>query len=76
MLGSRFLSRPQWEKKLTDIGAQRVQTGTFINTAEWWRCGDGLPFTVPVEDDGSCEFWAIQRILKDQGAKTPFGGWH
>jgi hypothetical protein len=75
MLGTKFLSRPQWERKLKKIGAEPVQGATALNSAEWWRVPGKLPFVVPVEDDGSCEYWAIQRICKDQGDGGVYRGW-
>lgn len=38
-----------------------------LNTAEWWQDEAGIPFTVPVEADGRCDFWAIQRLASDLG---------
>lgn len=40
-----------------------------LNTAEWWRGPepDRMLFTVPIEGDGSCDFWAVQRLCVDFG---------
>jgi hypothetical protein len=69
MLDGRFLPRPVWEDKLRAIGAVRVQDGTTFSSAEAWKRGKGLPFMVPVEDNGDCEFWALQRIIEAQTGK-------
>lgn len=37
-----------------------------LNTAEWW-IGEYGPFTVPIDEDGTCEFWALQRVCKANG---------
>jgi hypothetical protein len=37
-----------------------------LNTAEWW-IGKNGPFTVPVEGDDQCEFWALDRICRANG---------
>jgi hypothetical protein len=67
VIRDKFLSRSQWEKKLRDIGAEPLAGKGPLNTAEWWRVPDKTPFTVPIEDDGRCDFWAIHRICKEQG---------
>lgn len=69
MIGHKFLSRPQWEEKLRNIGAEPLPGKGSLNSAEWWRLPGKPPFTVPVEDDGRCEFWAIQKLCKDHGNK-------
>jgi hypothetical protein len=66
MIGDKFLSRSKWEKKLRSIGAIPLDRKGKLNTAEWWRVPGKPPFTVPIEDDGKCEFWAIQRIYAEQ----------
>ena len=69
MLFGRYLSRPQWEKKLrAATGAEPLEGKTGLNTAEWWRTPGRPPFTVPTEPDGRIEFWAFQRICQAQGA--------
>jgi hypothetical protein len=70
MLNNRVLSRPQWERKLRSVGAIPLEGQTALNSAEWWIVPGRVPFTVPIEEDGSCEFWAIQRICKELR-----GGW-
>lgn len=37
-----------------------------LNTAEWWIGREG-PFTVPIEGEDQCEFWALQRICDLNG---------
>jgi hypothetical protein len=66
MLRGRFLSRPQWEKKLKGIGAEPLEGLTPLNSSVWWRVPGRSPFTVPVELDGRAEFWAIQKIITQQ----------
>lgn len=66
----RFLPRPQWEEKLKNLGAGPLAGKTKLNTAEWWHAPGGIPFTVPIEPDGSCDFWAFQRVCQRLGDKT------
>ncbi|MGU3387318.1 hypothetical protein ACLBYG_22600 [Methylobacterium sp. D53M] len=40
-----------------------------LNTAEWWKGPRGV-FTVPVEGDGVCDFWAIQRLAEWYGERA------
>jgi hypothetical protein len=37
-----------------------------LNTAEWWKWPwpNATPFLVPIEDDGSLEYWAFHRIKR------------
>ena len=72
MIGRKFLSRPQWEKKLRSIGAVPLEGKGELNTAEWWRLPNKPPFTVPREDDGTCELWAIKRLCRELTGKS---GW-
>lgn len=62
MLAGRFLTRPQWEAILLGLGAQPLKGKTQLNAAEWWVVPGRVPFTVPIEDDGSADFWAIQKL--------------
>lgn len=57
----RYLPRPQWEAKLRSAGCAPLEGKGPLNTAEWWKGPRGV-FTVPTEDDGTCDFWAIQRL--------------
>lgn len=66
----RFLPRPQWEEKLKSLGAQPLAGKGRLNTAEWWRVAGSVPFTVPVEADGTCDYWALQRICQRLGDDT------
>jgi len=66
MLRGRFLSRPQWERKLRDIGAEPLEGQTVLNSGEWWRVPGRYPFVVPTEEDGRAEFWAIHKIVAQQ----------
>lgn len=64
----RFLSRLQWEAKLRRWGCEPLEGKTKLNTAEFWRpASGGYPFTVPVEKDGSCDFWAIWKLCEQFG---------
>jgi hypothetical protein len=60
------LSRKEWEAKLRRWGCKPLEGKGELNTAEWW-IGKLGPFTVPVNDDGRCDFWAIQKIAQQQG---------
>jgi len=68
----RLLSRAEWEAKLRRYGCAPAEGLGKLNTAEWWRPADGgYPFTVPADEDGKCEFWAINRICEDFGRPPP-----
>ena len=69
MLRGRFLDRPTWERMLRELGAEPLARMTPLNTAEWWRRPARPPFTVPVEDDGRCDFWAFRRVYEAQGGR-------
>ena len=55
---------------LRELGAEPLAGKTPLNTAEWWRRPDKPPFTVPVENDGRCDFWAFRRIYEAQGGPS------
>lgn len=75
MIRGRFLCRAEWEKRLRDIGAEPLDGRGALNTAEWWRLPDGIPFTVPVEDDGDrCDFWAVQKLCEQLVGPRLFSG--
>ena len=57
----RFLPRHQWEAKLRRMDCAPLEGLTKLNTAEWWKGPRGV-FTVPVETDGTCDFWAIAKL--------------
>lgn len=57
----RFLSRAEWEAKLRRMGCRPLEGLGPLNSAEWWKGPRGV-FVVPVEDDGTCDFWRIARI--------------
>ncbi len=69
MLRGRYLDRPTWERKLRSIGAEPLPGLGHLNTAEWWRRPGHPPFTVPIEDDGKCDYWAFRRIFETQGGR-------
>lgn len=64
-----FLQRHQWERKLRSWGCEPLQGLGPLNTAEWWKGPRGV-FTVPVEGDGLCDFWAIQRLAEWYGERA------
>ena len=76
MLRGRFLERPVWEPMLRSLGAEPLAGLTPLNTAEWWRRPGKPPFTVPVEDDGRCDFWAFRRVYEAQGGPPLSNGEH
>lgn len=59
--------RSLWEAKLRRWGCSPLDGKGPLNTAEWWIGKRMLPFTVPVDDDGACEFWALQKICEQNG---------
>lgn len=68
MISGRFLTRMQWERKLLRWGCCRLEGKGRLNTAEWWRgANGGYPFTVPVNDDGTCDYWAIWKLCEQFG---------
>lgn len=68
MIRSRFLDRDEWEAKLRRWGCEPAPQFGFLDTAEFWLGPNGMPFTVPCEDDGSCDFWAVREICVLHGA--------
>lgn len=68
MIRDKFLPRPEWEAKLKRWGCTPLAGLGKLNTAEWWKGPRGV-FTVPIEADGSCDFWAIQRIAEWYGER-------
>lgn len=74
MLADKYLSRDVWEAKLRRYGCKPYDGDPRLATAEWWIAPGGL-FTVPVEQDGRCEFWAIQKLI-DQFCWGPEGTPH
>lgn len=70
MIRDRFLERTEWEAKLRRWRCEPLAGKTRLNTAEWWKGPHGYPFTVPIEDeDGRCDFWAIQKLCEQYGEK-------
>lgn len=63
-----FLLRYQWERKLRSWGCEPLQGLGRLNTAEWWKGPRGV-FTVPVEENDRCEFWAIKRLAEWYGER-------
>lgn len=62
----KFLPRATWEAKLRRRGCKPLEGAGKLNTAEFWQGPNrGYPLSVPVEDDGTCEFWALQRVCDD-----------
>lgn len=60
------LPRSVWEGKLRRWACRPMDGKGRLNTAEWW-IGKNGPFTVPIDEDGTCEFWALQMICKANG---------
>ena len=69
MLRGRYLDRPEWEAMLRKLGAAPAEGLGPLNTAEWWRRPGHMPFTVPTEEDGRCDFWAFRRVYEAQGGR-------
>ena len=67
MIANRLLSREEWEAKLRRWHCRPLEGMGPLNTADWWVGPKGGPFTVPIEGDDQCEFWALQRICRDFG---------
>ena len=61
-----FLTREEWEAALRDYGCKPLEGKGRLNTAEWWQMPwGGYLFTVPVDDEGRCERWALNRLIAD-----------
>jgi hypothetical protein len=71
MIAVRFLHRTEWEGKLRKYKCEPLSGKGPLNTAEWWKAPWGSPFTVPIEADGRCDEWAIQRVILDLVKCTP-----
>lgn len=73
MIRTPLLARSEWEAKLRRHGLKPLEGGGPLNaTLEWWQAPNGgYPITVPIEKDGSCDFWAIQKICEDIGKPPP-----
>jgi hypothetical protein len=65
MIVVRFLDRSEWESKLRSYKCEPLVGKGELNSAEWWKAPWGHPFTVPVESDGNCDQWALQRLIAD-----------
>jgi len=74
MNAARSLSRNEWEASLRDYGCKPLNGKGPLNTAEWWQMPwGGNPFTVPVDDDGRCDKWALNKLILDIIKSTPPG---
>jgi hypothetical protein len=74
MISVRFLHREEWEAKLRGYGCKPLEGKGRLNTAELWQMPwGGYPFTVPIEDDGRCDEWAIRRLIADIVKAAPEG---
>jgi hypothetical protein len=71
MIATRFLHRNEWEARLVGYGCKALKDKGPLNSAEWWQMPWGSPFTVPIEEDGRCDEWAIQRIILDMVKCAP-----
>jgi hypothetical protein len=67
VIANRLLNRAEWEAKLRLWKCKPLEGKGLLNTAEWWIGVRGGPFTVPVEGDDQCEFWALHRICEAFG---------
>jgi hypothetical protein len=65
MIAVRRLPRDEWEARLRRYKCKPLLGKGPLNTAEWWQMPWGTPFTVPVEAEGYCDEWAIQRLILD-----------
>jgi hypothetical protein len=65
MIGVRILQRDEWERRLRHYKCEPLAGKGKLNTAEWWKAPWGRPFIVPIESDGCCDEWAIQRLILD-----------
>ncbi len=74
MISARIIGRDVWEKTLIGYGCYPQPGLTPLNTAEWWRWPfPGAPFTVPADEDGNMDHWALQRIIADMARLAPEG---
>jgi hypothetical protein len=69
MIRDRFVPRAQWEAMLRKRGCSPLSGSGPLNSAEWWQSSAGYPFVVPVEDDGSRDFWALQKLREQLALK-------
>lgn len=65
MIAVRSLSRDEWEERLKRYRCEPLAGKGALNSAEWWKAPWGHPFTVPVDYDGTCDEWAIERLILD-----------
>jgi hypothetical protein len=67
VIATRLLSREEWETTLRRWRCRPLEGKGPLNTAEWWVGPNGHFFTVPIEGDDRCEYWALQQICRDFG---------
>ncbi len=74
MIAVRLLHRTEWEARLRRRYDCKPLDGKGpLNTAEWWQTPWSHPFTVPVDSEGRCEEWALQRLILDFVKCAPAG---
>ena len=71
MIAVRLLPRETWEARLKRYKCKPLEGKGQLNTAEWWQMPWGTPFPVPIEDDASCEEWALQKVILDIVSLAP-----
>ncbi len=68
----KILSRPQWEHLLRQEGYLPWDGGPLNANLERWQLPQKPPYPVPVEADGSCDYWVIRRlVLTARGEPIP-----
>jgi hypothetical protein len=65
MIAVRFLHREEWEPRLRRHGYKPLDGKGPLNTADWWITPSGRVFTVPCEEGGRCDEWAINKLILD-----------
>jgi hypothetical protein len=73
MIAVRRLSRDEWKERLERYKFRPLDGKGLLNTAEWWQAPWGYPFTVPVEDDDTCDIWALEKLILDVLTTAPKG---
>lgn len=70
----RHIPRNTWEGTLRSYGCRPAEGLTALNTAEWWRWPwGGFPFTVPIDDDGYVDEWALTKLIAEMATIAPDG---
>lgn len=66
MIAPRLIPREEWEIQLRQLNCQRVfgKHVGVLESAEVWENEHKRWFTVPVEENGSVDKWALDRLLQ------------